>query len=445
MSKFLLSNRQSILFQQKQQGIVLLGMMAIIVIIITTLSIQYLNSADLKALKIQKTQQVLAEAKEALLAFGAEQLNNSLTCNLNCPRPGDLPCPDLDNDGDAEISCNAQNQRLGRLPWKTLGINDLRDGSGETLWYAVSERYKNNTRVLPLNSETIGTISLKNAQGNLLNDANNGSGLVALIIAPNDVLIRSDHFQQSRATQTDRINAKNYLDVAFGEDNIDFIENSDNGFISGNIKVDNNVIVNDVILPITSAQIQSVMESRVLSEVKLALLTNVIYPAPTLMSDISCFGFESIENDDCMTNQNATLGRIPVGESVIVNVGGSLETHYLSLWETVNANSILRGSKNNNWFQQNGWRELILYAHAKVGESLTLNNAITPITSPVNGSKQVILLSAGRAINTQTRVNNNEKSNLVNYLEDENINPLDNHFSRYHINNDKNDKAVSIP
>jgi type II secretory pathway pseudopilin PulG len=436
--------------RQKQHGVILLGMMAILVIIITTLSLQYLNSANLKQLKIQKTQQVLAEAKEALIAFSTEEITglpseSPLTCNQNCPRPGDLPCPDLNNDGEAEINCNLQNQRLGRLPWKTLGINDLRDGSGETLWYVVSERYKNNTRVLPLNSETFGTISLRNTQGNLFYDAKNGSGLVALIIAPNDVLTRSDNFQQSRATQSDVINAKNYLDIAFGEDNIDFIDNSDNGFISGNIKQDNKLILNDIILPVTTAQMHAVMEARVLSEVRSALSINAIFPTPALMADTSCLGFESVNNDACMPDQNATLGRIPVGESFIINVGGTPETQYRSLWESANANSILKGQKDHNWFHQNGWRELILYARVKVGESLTLQNATTPLALPSNDGKQVILLSAGRAIKTQTRDNNNEKSNLVNYLEDENISPLDNQFSRYRINNDKNDNAASIP
>ncbi len=35
-----------------------------------------------------------------------------------------------------------QWQRLGRLPWKTLGLPDLRDAFGERLWYAVSSKHK---------------------------------------------------------------------------------------------------------------------------------------------------------------------------------------------------------------------------------------------------------------------------------------------------------------
>lgn len=431
----------------KQQGIVLLAMMAILILIVGTLSIQYLNQSDLKKLKSQKTHQVLAEAKEALLAFSVNNFNIASSCSLNCPRPGDLPCPDLDNDGEAESSCNTQAQRLGRLPWKTLGLNDLRDGSGETLWYAVSEQYKNNTRQLPLNSDTLGTISLRNAQGSLIYDATTGSdsGLVALIIAPNDILIRADGFKQNRAAQNEKLNAKNYLDTAFGEDNIDFIERSDNGFIAGNIKQNNNLAVNDVILPITSVQMHTVMEKRVLSEVRSALLFNHTFPAPTQVTDASCLGTESIANNQCLSDQNMIIGRIPVGEPFNVDVGGTTQVQYRSLWETANINSILKGSKNNNWFQQNGWRELILYARAPIGASLTLVNATTPIPTPTDENKQVVLLSAGQAINTQTRSNNSEKSNFSNYLEDENISPFNHEFSNYKINNYRNDKAVSIP
>jgi hypothetical protein len=88
------------------------------------------------------TEQALAEAREALLAYAADRPVNAIV------GPGYLPCPDLDDDGWAESTCGSlsgdsgQEQRLGRLPWKTLGIADLRDADGERLWYAVSSRYK---------------------------------------------------------------------------------------------------------------------------------------------------------------------------------------------------------------------------------------------------------------------------------------------------------------
>jgi hypothetical protein len=33
------------------------------------------------------------------------------------------------------MTCFYANQRMGRLPWKTLRLPDLRDGHGERLWY----------------------------------------------------------------------------------------------------------------------------------------------------------------------------------------------------------------------------------------------------------------------------------------------------------------------
>src|SRR6185436_5506383 len=88
------------------------------------------------------TERALAEAREALLAFAADRAIDTVV------GAGYLPCPDLDNDGWAEPTCGSlagdigQDERIGRLPWKTLGIADVRDGDGERLWYAVSAKYK---------------------------------------------------------------------------------------------------------------------------------------------------------------------------------------------------------------------------------------------------------------------------------------------------------------
>src|SRR5687768_5871806 len=66
------------------------------------------------------TAAALSQAKEALIGY-ALSVDITQACGdpSNCPRIGDLPCPDLDNDGDAEGNCGAadgstgQAQRLG--------------------------------------------------------------------------------------------------------------------------------------------------------------------------------------------------------------------------------------------------------------------------------------------------------------------------------------------
>lgn len=98
-----------------------------------------------------QTAQALAQAKEALIAYATARYNE---------RPGELPCPDRDNNGTAQSSCNTVTTQIGRLPWSTLGLSDLRDGAGERLWYAVSHNFKNNTAVTPLNSNTPGQLSV---------------------------------------------------------------------------------------------------------------------------------------------------------------------------------------------------------------------------------------------------------------------------------------------
>lgn len=461
-----MSVNQSLQF--KQQGVALIALLTLIVLIFSALSLKQLNRSELKRLKLDKSRLVLAEAKQALLAYATQNFT-AINCGTNCPRPGDLPCPDLDNDGEAEGSCNTQNNRLGRLPWKTLGLNDLKDGDGESLWYAVSDRYKNNPRVLPLNSDTNGSISLRNTSGQLVNDASNNSGLVALVIAPHAALRRVDGVQQSRHT-TNQLIASHYLDTAFGEDNANFTEDSTDGFIAGEVLQNDQLIVNDLILPVTSLQIQSMMQKRVLSEVMQAMLSfycngqtqtstrqclsnsDTFLPAPAAIDDTSCLGNTSLSLNDCVADNNQNIGRIP---TAMPNPSDPVNNQ--AVWETVNTQSILRGNQVNNWFQQNGWRESILYAPAPActdattngcdvgGQFLTLNNSLTPVTAPSDLNKQSVLISAGSRLNTQNRTTLTDKSVLSNYVEGDNLTALDFIYHRVTQTTNQNDTATSIP
>jgi len=223
----------------------------------------------------------LAQAREALLAYATDRPINAAV------GPGYLPCPDLDDDGWAEATCGSQNgdsgqaERLGRLPWKTLGVPDLRDGYGERLWYAVSSKYKGllncavSRACLDMTPDAaLGTITVRDAAGAILHDgaiaeayrASEG-GAVAVVIAPGPALRRVQPdgrgVEQERGCNpgecdalgrclTDppqraaRCNPANYLDAApeerFGhEDNADFRDRNDpagraqnrNGFIHG--------------------------------------------------------------------------------------------------------------------------------------------------------------------------------------------------------------------
>jgi hypothetical protein len=122
---------------------------------------------------------VLATAKEALIGYAASQST----------QPGVLPCPDTDNDGSADAPCAATGvTALGRLPWKTLGLPDLRDGAGECLWYAVSSNFKNSGVSGPavVNSDSAGTLFVNDGAGNPLPSPS--SPAAAIVFAPGKAL-----------------------------------------------------------------------------------------------------------------------------------------------------------------------------------------------------------------------------------------------------------------
>lgn len=114
----------------------------------------------------EKTSQALATARDALMSFGVSVADSA--------RLGDLPCPATNYaTGIAAGSCNTLTTRIGYLPWNTLGLPDLRDGTGAPLLYAVSNSFKNSTRSGTLNSDTVGDFTV-----------NSDTGVIAIVFAP---------------------------------------------------------------------------------------------------------------------------------------------------------------------------------------------------------------------------------------------------------------------
>jgi hypothetical protein len=158
--------------RRSQQGQIVLvtALLLGLVITVSLFGIIRPNSVNLE--DVAQTERALAQAKEALIAYAAGRLAN---------RPGELPCPDRTNNGQATPpNCNTPATQIGRLPWFTLGIPDLRDGSGERLWYAVSNNFKNATAITPLNSNTLGQLTV-----NGITPTNN---VIAIVFAPGAVV-----------------------------------------------------------------------------------------------------------------------------------------------------------------------------------------------------------------------------------------------------------------
>jgi uncharacterized membrane protein YgcG len=182
-----------------QRGAALLIMLVLLVVGIAAILVNSLTSSTVKTARQENTAATLAQAKDALIGRAIADAN----------RPGSLPCPDVDNDGMITIAgdYNGSNCKslIGRLPWKTLGLPDLRDGSGERLWYAVSPNYLDNTSN-HINSNSTGTLLVYDNSGTTLLTPP-GSEAVAIIFAPGDVVTSQ---QRDTANQN---SPQNYLDI----------------------------------------------------------------------------------------------------------------------------------------------------------------------------------------------------------------------------------------
>lgn len=413
--------------RNSQTGITLIILVLILIIVGSSTYVTQLNANNIQAMRDKRTANALVEAKSALLGYAViVDLDDS--CTITCSRPGDLPCPDMDNDGEAETWCGnaagttGQAVRLGRLPWKTLGLEDLRDGNGERLWYAVSNSFKNNTKTLPLNNDTPGTINITDFGGVVSANATGSTGAIAVIISAGEPLTRQDGTQQLRSIGNVN-NAAHYLDNALGEDNADFIDSSANGFVKGLIlDSTGETILNDQLMVITQKDLFSAVDAKVLKEVKAALSVyydvNDYYPNPASFANINCLG--TAIGAACTADLLLNEGRIPA-----------------TLLVPWNVTSILRAESNNNWFQQNGWREHVYYAVSPactlplfpnctgIGATLTLNGAINDAIN-----KNMIVLMAGPTLSGQIRNNNLQKILQSNYYEQENATTLDGVYQR---------------
>jgi len=265
------------------------------------------------AQRIRASDRALAQARESLLAYAASRPIDTRV------GPGYLPCPDLDDDGWAEATCGSlggdlgQRERLGRLPWKTLGLPDLRDGFGERLWYAVSTRYKGllncaaSRACIDMTPPTaLGTITVRDASGTAVHDGTladperaSAGGAVAVVISPGPALRRRDGHDQRRDCEQGSCDARgrciveppwnaarcdplNYLDLAAAEDNARFHDRSDaagragnaDGFIHGPVGPPGAIDVNDRLVALSHGEIMARVMERVAIEVAQCVRTS---------------------------------------------------------------------------------------------------------------------------------------------------------------------------
>lgn len=153
----------------RQRGAALILFVTVLVIGVAWYAVGALGKAPVaRAEREVRTGIALQAARQALLAHIVQYAARSTTAD-----PGQLPCPEsvtLANVGEASTSCSNVAATVGRLPWKTLGIDQLLDGDGEPLWYVISPGFRNP----PINFGKTGQLTYDGV----------ANAAVAVIIAP---------------------------------------------------------------------------------------------------------------------------------------------------------------------------------------------------------------------------------------------------------------------
>lgn len=218
--------------QRPSRGFVLLALIAAVAMVSIGLLLDRLEAGAVAQKRSQATVDALSEAKAAIIAWSVVQAT-----------PGKLPCPEdtarigTATEGQAMSSCNSL-PAIGRLPWRTLGTGPLRDGDGETLWYALSPGF----RASVINSATPAGLHL-----------DNDSDVVALVFAAGPPL-PGQHRAPLTATQPPVVT--NYLEGGNQDGNASFVT----------LSLDS--ALNDKVLAIRHADLFGLVIKRVIRELR---------------------------------------------------------------------------------------------------------------------------------------------------------------------------------
>jgi hypothetical protein len=204
----------------RQQGAALLLLLAVLTLGGMWYMISGLHAAsgDFKAANRRHNAAVLAQAKRALVGYVAHQAAVSGENN-----PGAFLCPEAaanigtGNEGLAPGNCTLP--AVGRLPWKTLGIEKLLDASGEPLWYVVASGWAkpNAATTTVINSNCTSSASAMTCWSGQLTIDGQANAAVALIIAPGQAMsVQASSGctarNQSRSTPSSTIDPADYLE-----------------------------------------------------------------------------------------------------------------------------------------------------------------------------------------------------------------------------------------
>lgn len=254
-----------------QQGFALLLVMLVVVITGTAIFLAFHGTGASARSETERTRaQALADAREAVLAYALAGGTGGTD------RPGALPCPDHNGDGQSQGSaCPSDVVSLGRLPHRTLDIPAPEHG----LWFVITPELLNDGSVV--NPDVIDDVGLT---------INGVDGYAAAIIAPGPPL------QGQALRGSDQETPADYLEA--GNDDDSSSEFVDCRGVDG---------CNDHVMGIGIDELFANVQRRLLGDVEFALLEFFAdhghFPRPATFA-----------SDDRVCNPETLLGRLPTVE-----------------------------------------------------------------------------------------------------------------------------------
>ena len=342
------------------------------------------DTTSLAAQRDIRTQAALAQAKEALIGRAVSDNN----------RPGSLLCPDTDDDGSAELMVgNDCPSYIGRLPWKTLGLPDLRDSDGERLWYALSNNFRDDNSAEPINSDTKGNRTVYHGSTAVVFTAE----AAAVIFAPGASLaaqIRDAALALCPTTGTTiarDLCAANYLDSTGG---------ANNATTAGPyVSAQRSDTFNDRLLVITTAELMTPVEQRAVREIRTLLESYKTASSDGVGPLCDCYPWAD-NNFDGKSDLGATRGGPPLHRESDPLQPDALPHKWDELAVAV-----------PGWLKNNDWYKVIYYAVAPA-ETASHSPATTLTVDVV--SKNVVLITPGPAVTGDSR----PSVNWCNYVND---------------------------
>ncbi len=353
----------------KQSGAALLILLALIAIATGAFLVNTFGATDHLESRERATGAALATAKSALIGRSVSDNN----------RPGSLPCPDTNDDGSAELFAgNACPSYIGRLPSRTLGVPDLRDGNGERLWYVLDENFRDHPNAQPFNTDKTGSI--------VVHAGSTASQLTILgtaaVFAPGTPLSNQARSQTQTAPCAampgpdiaQHLCANNYLDL-------ESVSNINNASAAGTyIDAQRTQGFNDRVVAITSVELMTAVEARAAGEILNALI------AYRDRSPCTCFPFaDSIASLDGISDWGQNEGLVPLrGAGSVSGTNSTVD------WSGTTPPAVIIPA----WLTDNDWHRVIWYTLA--GDH-NFHQAGGTLTVDTLSGIQVVLVATGAA------------------------------------------------